>query len=474
MNITLFIYFCLYIFCIVLLPLNASSNNNDNIINPNNHHFNTNISTIGFGACNRHYKSQPLWPSILNDKPQMWIWLGDIIYADNSFLEFIRWPGDPQRIKSMFDVQSNREDYKLVKKSIPYILGTWDDHDMGENDANTNYIYKHESKQLFLDFLDEPKDSIRRNRDGVYSAYSYGSKGQRLKVIMLDTRFNQNFTSEDLLGENQWQWLKKQLTFKNNELKDDTIEYTDNHEPDLIIISSSIQVVPRQRPIGEGWHNFPKSRMRLFRLITEANLKSAVIIISGDVHYSELTQTDICVNQTNNNDNNNIIAQRFIDVTSSGMTHSMGDVGYILSPLMNIGLHLLVDGQQKREDYTEVFIGLNYGLINIDWQNKVLNIDIKTTDNRVGLSYKLPFNELTPQIINQAQFNTLSTQQQQRIRICQDEDAKANVAPFNIGGVPFVLTLLTLFIVFSLGLLGAITFAIQKGRNPPNTKQKKQ
>src|SRR3546814_12003861 len=44
------------------------------------------------------------------------------------------------------------------------VLATWDDHDFGGNNAGANYPMKVESQRLFLEFLDEPKESPRRKR----------------------------------------------------------------------------------------------------------------------------------------------------------------------------------------------------------------------------------------------------------------------------------------------------------------------
>src|SRR3954470_4006262 len=43
------------------------------------------LERIAFGSCNREYKPQPLWKPIRECKPDLWVWLGDIVYgrADN-------------------------------------------------------------------------------------------------------------------------------------------------------------------------------------------------------------------------------------------------------------------------------------------------------------------------------------------------------------------------------------------------------
>jgi hypothetical protein len=46
-------------------------------------------------------------------------------------------------------------------KVISQIVGTWDDHDYGLNDAGKEFEGKDVSQQLMLDFLDEAPDSPR-------------------------------------------------------------------------------------------------------------------------------------------------------------------------------------------------------------------------------------------------------------------------------------------------------------------------
>jgi hypothetical protein len=41
------------------------------------------------------------------------------------------------------------------------VIGTWDDHDYGLNDAGKEFSGKVITQRLLLDFLDEPEDSKR-------------------------------------------------------------------------------------------------------------------------------------------------------------------------------------------------------------------------------------------------------------------------------------------------------------------------
>lgn len=44
---------------------------------------------------------------------------------------------------------------------IVQVVGTWDDHDYGLNDAGKEFGGKKTNQRLLLDFLDEPQDSPR-------------------------------------------------------------------------------------------------------------------------------------------------------------------------------------------------------------------------------------------------------------------------------------------------------------------------
>src|SRR3546814_10928491 len=75
------------------------------------------------------------------------------------------------------------------------VVGTWDDHDYGRNDAGAEYPMKRESKQIFLDFFDEPRDSERRTREGgLYTSHLYGPPGRRLQPNLLETRSDRSPT----------------------------------------------------------------------------------------------------------------------------------------------------------------------------------------------------------------------------------------------------------------------------------------
>ena len=43
-----------------------------------------NIQTIAFGSCSTLKRPQPMWKTIANTDPELWVWLGDAVYVDKS------------------------------------------------------------------------------------------------------------------------------------------------------------------------------------------------------------------------------------------------------------------------------------------------------------------------------------------------------------------------------------------------------
>ncbi|UJP65097.1 alkaline phosphatase D family protein [Mongoliitalea daihaiensis] len=307
------------------------------------------ITKIAFGSCNKHDLPQPLWKPITQDNPEVFMWLGDIIYGDTH---------DMALLKQKYMAQNAIPAYQTLKEKSQ-IIGVWDDHDYGINDGGKFYSKKEESLQLLLDFLDEKANSPRRKQQGAYASYEYGIGAQKVKVILLDARFNRDtLYTEDkvyqpnltgsILGEEQWAWLEQELR---------------NSTAQVNLIASGIQYIPTEHPY-EKWSNFPNERKKLFDLIAKSNVKNP-ILISGDRHIAEISKW-----QDENFPNG------IYEVTSSGLTHVW---------------------RSYREEYNPYRVGnliasLHYGLAVIDWETKEVILQIKGEEGQVYLEQKLPIN----------------------------------------------------------------------------------
>jgi len=149
-----------------------------------------NIKTIAFGSCNHEDDDQSYWNEIAKNNPDLWIWGGDNIYGDSKAMKVL---------KSKYDLLKENSFYQDFRNIVP-VIGTWDDHDYGDNDGNKTFSMKAESKELMLEFLDVPATSDVYNHEGVYMSYSFGDVGKRVKVILLDTRSFQDVLSKNPSG----------------------------------------------------------------------------------------------------------------------------------------------------------------------------------------------------------------------------------------------------------------------------------
>ncbi len=261
-------------------------------------------TVIAFGSCSDENRPQELWPEIVKQKPILWIWGGDNIYADS---------GDTLNLKARYTKQKSDPGYQQLLKTCP-ITGTWDDHDYGMNDGGKNWPHKDDCKLMELRFLDFRKDNPVWSHPGIYNSMMLHEGKEEIKIINLDTRYfrdtvykvfykpegtekkeykyEPNLTG-DVLGEAQWKWLESELK---------------NSKASLNIINSSIQFLAEEHRF-EKWANFPAARKRMLDLL--AKLKKNVIIISGDRHISEFSKINLPE-----------LDFPLYDFTSSGLTHS--------------------------------------------------------------------------------------------------------------------------------------------------------
>ncbi|HEY2250263.1 MAG TPA: alkaline phosphatase D family protein, partial [Planctomycetaceae bacterium] len=137
------------------------------------------LSRMAFGSCAKQDQPQPIWDAIVDTKPQLFVFLGDNIYADTQDMNVLR---------AKYAQLAGQPGFRKLKEICP-VVGTWDDHDLGANDAGAEYPKKKESQQVFLDFFGVPKDDPRRTQEGVYSGHVYGPQGKRVQLILLDARY---------------------------------------------------------------------------------------------------------------------------------------------------------------------------------------------------------------------------------------------------------------------------------------------
>lgn len=345
-----------YIFTISYIP-NLKKENVQPLLKSKNN----GITKIAFGSCGHQMHELPVFNTIAAIKPDYFIFLGDNIYGDTK---------DMNSLNDKYKMLGNKPSYKALEKSTK-ILATWDDHDYGWNDAGKEYPFKKESKEIFLDFFKEPKDSERRKHEGIYHSIEIPVEGKIMQFIFLDNRtfrdkllrYNKRFkhdkkfdfyrkdyqphkdTTTTLLGKEQWAWLEKQLEKK----------------ADIRIICSGTQFGIEWNSY-EAWANFPHEQQRMLKLIQKARA-NGVFFITGDVHYAELSkiETDFYT---------------IYDFTSSGLSSTWGfatpNANRIAGPMMDN----------------------NFGLISIDWSKETIKFEAKGVDSKTNFEKELKISDL--------------------------------------------------------------------------------
>jgi alkaline phosphatase D len=313
------------------------------------------LRRIAFGSCATQARPQPIWDAVVATRPELTLLLGDNIYADTLDMNVMR--AKYARFAAMPGFQS-------LRKTCP-ILATWDDHDLGLNDAGGDYPKKDESQKIFLDFFGDPDDSPRRHRPGVYDAKVFGPAGKRVQVILLDTRYFRSALKRKagprnpsdpyegntdptttILGEAQWRWLGEQLRVP----------------AEVRLLASSIQVVAEDHGF-EKWMNFPHERDRLFNLIRDTGAEG-VIILSGDRHLAELSMMDARVGYP------------IYDVTASGFNQATRS----WRPF-----------ETNRHRVATMNWGDNFGVVNIDWDqpDPRISMQIRDVDGDITIQQKI-------------------------------------------------------------------------------------
>ena len=145
-----------------------------------NHNYAQEDSTfkIAFGSCGHQNDSLSIFYDIVKHQPDIFVFLGDNIYGDTESMD---------TLSSKYEQLAKKPSYQHLKENVE-IIATWDDHDYGWNDAGRNYKFKKESKEIFLEFFEEPDTSTRRTHEGIYHSYEFVNNGKKIQIILLDGR----------------------------------------------------------------------------------------------------------------------------------------------------------------------------------------------------------------------------------------------------------------------------------------------
>jgi alkaline phosphatase D len=371
---------------------------------------NVNLSRIAFGSCHSRgavkkrlsidpYNNKTIWDTIASTvQPQTFLWTGDAVYPPmdvkgDTPLEMLKYEYHQMKTNKTFGY-ANFIQNKVLEFGVH---GTYDDHDYGGNDRGYELKGKDERRDAYLDFLDV-KNKRRQKREGVYSSVEFGQHPNKVKIILLDTRYNRSkhcipsvgshpyvphgaifacltrwitaglnlcATGGEVLGEEQWAWLQRELV---------------ESSASMHVIVSSIQVLSTN-PVVESWGHFPKERDRLLKMI---NTVSGLVLLSGDVHHAEISTTRKSSTRSSTTEGGAII-----EVTSSGLTHSCegGWYGPLCKPILDrFPMHRFFGGNLDFSKDPSYYTKINFGSISIDWNKREFFVKIHNESGNVVLN----------------------------------------------------------------------------------------
>lgn len=286
---------------------------------------------IAFGSCFNPFRGGLIWSLMKRFNPNQLLLLGDQFYADYNPKNGFKQRSNPQLIENGYKGLFGLSSFQSLLASLTHtMMATYDDHDYGSNNHDKTFEYRDESQRLFekyMTFFNPVQPHNAMHKSGVYSSETFtipldepSRKAFRYKVVMLDSRSNKDpmYTKNgDFLGEQQWQWLEHELS------SDEIIR----NQIDMILVGSSIQVLPTEKLVEESWVEFPAQRDRLLQLLTKAKLYTHIFLLSGDIHNAEINQLkcqELTQQEEGASSTNEYLSEenRMVELTSSGLSHT--------------------------------------------------------------------------------------------------------------------------------------------------------
>lgn len=218
---------------------------------------------IAFGSCCRVQidQNQPVWDAITAMEPDLFLWLGDNIYADSD---------TEAAFTDNYARQRAVNSLQPLLRSVPQ-LATWDDHDFGYNDSDGANPVKPMTLKLFKRWWANPAAGTA-DTPGTFFRHSFGP----IDIFMLDGRYHRDSPNapdgpaKTMLGAGQKAWLKRELKASKATFK---------------LLVSGTGWSNAERP-GDSWAMYLDERNELLDFIRD-NKVTGCLGISGDVHMGE-------------------------------------------------------------------------------------------------------------------------------------------------------------------------------------------
>jgi len=217
-----------------------------------------------------------IFDAIAGQRPDLMLWLGDnIYYRDTDLTE-----DTAVRMNARWAATRTFPPIQRLLQTGQH-LAIWDDHDYGPDNSDRTFALKEQSLGLFKRYWANADYGLPEV-PGVFSKASMGD----VDLFLLDDRYYRDDDAapptpeSTMLGARQLEWLKRSLLESQATFR-------------LIVNGSRMLTdkISETRRGGEGWHNFPEERATFLNWLTTEHI-DGVFFVSGDIHYTHLTQRE--------------------------------------------------------------------------------------------------------------------------------------------------------------------------------------
>jgi hypothetical protein len=248
---------------------------------------------IAFGSCIYDLFHRPvLWENMVGLRPDVIFLVGDNVYADRVSLIKSR-PADPVQLWWRYSKTFSRIALYRSKNLIP-IFALWDDHDYGDNNADSTYPYRKESIENFNIWWAQSDKITPTLRKGPGVSMILSAFDQ--EFYFLDGRSQRTpygYEPASFYGIPQEQWIFENLA--------------QSKKPAWLISGNQYFGAYLQK---ESFEAFSFNNFRYFmNQISRSN--RAIGFLSGDVHFSEVMTIET-----------QVLGRPSVEITSSSL-HSM-------------------------------------------------------------------------------------------------------------------------------------------------------
>ncbi|HEY5720604.1 MAG TPA: alkaline phosphatase D family protein [Gammaproteobacteria bacterium] len=218
-----------------------------------------------------------IFDSVAAQSPDVMLWLGDSIYYRDTDLAQ---PDEAAaRMHRRWAATRGFAPLQRLLQTGQHVA-IWDDHDYGPNNSNRDFALKATALELFRDYWLNPAYGLP-GVPGIFGRVPLGD----VELFLLDDRYHRDDDAAEapertMLGAAQLAWLEEALRDSGATFK---------------LVANGSRLLS-ERPSadkrgGEGWHNFPRERQAFLDWLAAERI-DGVFFLSGDIHYTHLTERE--------------------------------------------------------------------------------------------------------------------------------------------------------------------------------------